>query len=40
MVLLPRNQGSTLDVEDVDAPNAVVTYNVWGEYRLIVISPD
>ena len=38
-VFLARNQGSTL-FADGDTPNAIVTYNLWREHRLIVVDPN
>ena len=38
-VLQARNQGSTL-FPDGDTPNAIVIYNFWREYRLIVVDPN
>ena len=38
-VLLACNQGSTLFAEG-DTPNAIVTYNIWREHRLIVVDPN
>ena len=38
-VLLTRNQSSTL-FADGDTPNASVTYSLWREHRLTVVSPN
>ena len=38
-VLLIRNQGSTL-LADGDKPNAIVTFNFWREYGLIIVDPE
>ena len=38
-VLLTCNKGCTL-FADGDTPNAMVTYNFWLEYRLIIVDPN
>ena len=38
-MLLANDQGSTLFAE-VDTPSAIVTYNLWGVCRLIVVDPN
>ena len=38
-VLSTSNKGSAL-FADGDTPNAIVTYNIWREHRLIVVDPN
>ena len=38
-MLLAHDQGSTLFAE-VDTPSAIVTYNLWGVCRQIVVDPN
>ena len=38
-VVLLKNPGST-EFTDGDTPNAIVTYNMWREHRLIETSPQ
>ena len=38
-VLLIRNQGSILFLNGI-TPNAIVTYNFWREYGMIIADPD